>query len=215
MFYVTYECLSYNHIYTLRKAERARDAGAGEGDGRATRARAGARIKDRTVPPEGTSVGRRRRLGGGERAAAGRSGTEPEGGARADAGREEKVLALPPQYILLYGGLAGVLAELVVYPLETVRRQLQMQTARYGGAGRGSAWLRARHARLVSGSSAAARAGRAAARARRMALFLVRNGGGPRRLYLGAAPSALQILPSAALSFFLFQQMKLLLGVPP
>ena len=107
-----------------------------------------------------------------------------------------------------------MLAELVVYPLETVRRQLQMQTARYGGAGRGSAWLRARHARLVGGSSAVARAGRAAARARRMALFLVRNGGGPRRLYLGAAPSALQILPSAALSFFLFQQMKLLLSVP-
>ena len=213
MFYVTYECLSYNHIYTLRKAERARDAGAGEGGGRA-RARAGARIKDRTVPPEGTSVGRRRRLGGGERAAAGRSGTEPGGGAGADAGREE-VLALPPQYILLYGGLAGVLAELVVYPLETVRRQLQMQTARYGGAGRGSAWLRARHARLVGGSSAVARAGRAAVRARRMAMFLVRNGGGPGRLYLGAAPSALQILPSAALSFFLFQQMKLLLSVPP
>ena len=213
MFYVTYECLSYNHIYTLRKAERARDAGAGEGGGRA-RARAGARITDRTVPPEGTSVGRRRRLGGGERAAAGRSGTEPGGGAGADAGREE-VLALPPQYILLYGGLAGVLAELVVYPLETVRRQLQMQTARYGGAGRGSAWLRARHARLVGGSSAVARAGRAAVRARRMAMFLVRNGGGPGRLYLGAAPSALQILPSAALSFFLFQQMKLLLSVPP
>ena len=36
--------------------------------------------------------------------------------------------ALPPVYTLMYGGIAGILSECVVYPLEVLRRRMQMQS---------------------------------------------------------------------------------------
>lgn len=43
-------------------------------------------------------------------------------------GAKEGQQTLPAAYTLLYGGIAGILSECVVYPLEVVRRRMQLQS---------------------------------------------------------------------------------------
>lgn len=71
-------------------------------------------------------------------------GNQQQGRARG-CGAMQKGLpeALPPVYTLLYGGIAGMLSECVVYPLEVVRRRMQMQGMRGPAASRGALQLAA------------------------------------------------------------------------
>ena len=105
-------------------------------------------------------------------------------------------------YTLLYGALAGAIAEATVFPLETVRRQLQ-HLSESTAAG---------PALAQPGRSARVVVGRSLVRARKVtAIILEREG--VRGLYRGVLPSTLQVLPSAAISYFLYQKLKASMGV--
>ncbi|KAI3757362.1 hypothetical protein L6452_04898 [Arctium lappa] len=91
-------------------------------------------------------------------------------------------LELGPLRTLLHGAVAGACAEVVTYPFEVVRRQLQLQV----------------------------RANKLSALA--TCLRIVENGG-VSALYAGLIPSLLQVLPSAAISYFVYEFMKIVLKV--
>ncbi|TYI56873.1 hypothetical protein E1A91_D11G242400v1 [Gossypium mustelinum] len=84
---------------------------------------------------------------------------------------------------LLYGAIAGACSEAATYPFEVVRRHLQMQV-----------------------------------RATKLSAFatcvkIVEEGGGMHALYAGLIPSILQVLPSAAISYLVYEFMKIVLKV--
>ncbi|MBA0742177.1 hypothetical protein Gogos_015260, partial [Gossypium gossypioides] len=90
-------------------------------------------------------------------------------------------LELGPIRTLLYGAIAGACSEAATYPFEVVRRHLQMQV-----------------------------------RATKLSAFatcvkIVEEGGGMHALYAGLIPSILQVLPSAAISYLVYEFMKLVL----
>ncbi|CAI5511851.1 unnamed protein product [Closterium sp. Naga37s-1] len=96
---------------------------------------------------------------------------------------------LGPMRTLLYGAIAGVVSEFATYPLEVVRRQMQMSG--------------------IEGSVAVA--GRQAG-AMRVLKEVAQRGGFP-ALYAGMVPGLLQVLPSAALSYWVYDFLKLHLKV--
>lgn len=84
-----------------------------------------------------------------------------------------------PIRTLLYGAIAGACAETVTYPLEVVRRHLQLQaTAELG---------------LLATIT-----------------YIVKKDGA-RALFAGVLPSTMQVLPSAALSYLIYEFMKAVL----
>ncbi|MBA0590711.1 hypothetical protein Gorai_019406, partial [Gossypium raimondii] len=90
-------------------------------------------------------------------------------------------LELGPIRTLLYGAIAGACSEAATYPFEVVRRHLQMQV-----------------------------------RATKLSAFatcvkIVEEGGGMHALYAGLIPSILQVLPSAAISYLVYEFMKIVL----
>ncbi|PPD73412.1 hypothetical protein GOBAR_DD29660 [Gossypium barbadense] len=92
-------------------------------------------------------------------------------------------LELGPIRTLLYGAIAGACSEAATYPFEVVRRHLQMQV-----------------------------------RATKLSAFatcvkIVEEGGGMHALYAGLIPSILQVLPSAAISYLVYEFMKIVLKV--
>ena len=96
-----------------------------------------------------------------------------------------KALEMGPAYTLLYGAMAGVAAEFTVYPLEVIRRRLQLQSI---------------HGLSSSQSSGLVNMGR---------MFVqVVQAEGLIGLYSGVMPTAIQVMPSAALSYFTYEAMK-------
>ncbi|PSS31638.1 Mitochondrial adenine nucleotide transporter like [Actinidia chinensis var. chinensis] len=91
-------------------------------------------------------------------------------------------LELGPVRTLLHGAISGACAEAATYPLEVVRRQLQLQ---------GKATKLSALATCVK---------------------IVEQGGIP-ALYAGLIPSLLQVLPSASISYFVYEFMKIVLKV--
>jgi len=89
--------------------------------------------------------------------------------------------ALELWHTLLHGGLAGAAAEFSTYPLEVVRRHLQLETTKGGRKGVGG---------MV------------------VAVAAIRRAEGWRGFYAGILPSVLQVLPSAALSYYTFELFK-------
>ena len=107
---------------------------------------------------------------------------------------------------LACGAAAGAAAELAMYPMEVVRRRMQVAAMQLAAAGGAS-----------SASSAAAAAGGAAALAgattfRGAARSLLRERG-VAGLYAGVGPTMLQVLPSAALSYYAYEVFKARFGV--
>lgn len=93
--------------------------------------------------------------------------------------------ALAARETLAFGALAGAAAELAMYPLEIVRRRMQLDAVAGGGAG---------------------------ARAAAAAILRER---GARGLYAGLGANMLQVLPSAALSYYAYEVFKSALEVDP
>eukprot|EP01018_Ginkgo_biloba_P033784 Gb_00135 [translate_table: standard] len=90
-------------------------------------------------------------------------------------------MELGPIRTLVYGAIAGACAEAVTYPLEVVRRHLQLQeTSRLG--------LLATFNSIIERDGASA-------------------------LFAGIFPSTIQVLPSAALSYLIYEFMKVLLRI--
>nr|XP_009381180.1 PREDICTED: probable mitochondrial adenine nucleotide transporter BTL3 [Musa acuminata subsp. malaccensis] len=94
---------------------------------------------------------------------------------------KKKRTELGPAWTLAYGAIAGACSETVTYPLEVIRRQLQLQQST--NLGLASAFI-----------------------------DLVKRGGAE-SLFAGLVPSTLQVLPSAALSYFFYEMMKSILKI--
>lgn len=106
---------------------------------------------------------------------------------------------------LACGAAAGAAAELAMYPMEVVRRRMQvasMQLAASAGGGAVSA--------STSASAAAALASATTFRGAAASLFRERGVAG---LYAGVGPTMLQVLPSAALSYYAYEVFKAKFGV--
>jgi solute carrier family 25 phosphate transporter 23/24/25/41 len=95
-------------------------------------------------------------------------------------------------YMMLFGAIAGAAAEFSTYPLEVVRRRMQLQ----GGPGSVS---------QVFGVDAFKRM--------TMTLSVILKRKGIAGLYVGAVPSVMQVLPSAALGYYSYEMFKILVGV--
>eukprot|EP00899_Mesostigma_viride_P018316 jgi/Mesvir1/26486/Mv16155-RA.1 len=123
-------------------------------------------------------------------------------------------------HTLLFGATAGASAEFVCYPMEVVRREMQLQGYSRAGLEMGQ-HATARMARAAAtkftGAAAAVGHGEAGAMAVKhlsavgVARELVIRGGVP-ALYAGVLPSLLQVLPSAAVSYFVYETMKKVLS---
>lgn len=99
---------------------------------------------------------------------------------------------------LLFGAVAGACAEATVYPLEVIRRQMQMQCTSL--AGRNAIGLQAFHfGNHIKDISTVC-----------LNIARKRGFGG---FYSGIAVNTLQVLPNAALSYFVFESLKTAWGV--
>ncbi|GLC45939.1 hypothetical protein PLESTF_000714600 [Pleodorina starrii] len=163
---------------------------------------------------------------------------------------------LDPVYTLLYGAMAGAASELIVYPLEVIRRKMQLQSMAlasmrqlgggggmhphhhhpnlFGPAGPASASAAAAAAggrlaaaahhhhhmlpyhlgaqRLMATLSAAAVANSPGLARVAAAVSAILSIDGPRGFYSGLLPNMLQVLPSAALSYYTYDTLKTVLG---
>lgn len=95
-------------------------------------------------------------------------------------------------YMMLSGALAGASAEFSTYPLEVVRRRMQLQ----GGKGTMSQVM-----------------GRRALRRMTTTLSIIVRRHGLAGLYMGVVPSVAQVLPSAALGYYSYEMFKRFLNV--
>jgi len=127
--------------------------------------------------------------------------------------------SIPSGYTLLYGALAGACSELLVYPLEVLRRRLQVQSMMASSThhptlgGRAAAAAAAAHAaNKASGLQHMQQAGSKGGVRVMHTLLTIIKAEGLQGLYAGMGPNILQVLPSAALSYFTYDTVKQLLG---
>jgi hypothetical protein len=145
--------------------------------------------------------------------------------------QQQQHLELPVAYSLLYGALAGAAAETFLYPLEVIRRKMQLQSMAAGAAvlasGNAAAaaapnllrqhGLKAASGALVpsgagmGGFGAAGVPGAAFGRLAAACAAIVRVDG-VAGFYAGLLPNMLQVLPSAALSYGTYETVKQMLG---
>jgi len=122
-------------------------------------------------------------------------------------------LELGAKWTLLYGGLAGVAAETSVYPLEVIRRRLQLvkHVARNGRLDRYMADLLSAVSKqqTVNPGSISVNSFN---NVKQVMRFILRREG-VRGLYWGILPTVLQVMPSAAISFYIFEVCKVHLNV--
>ena len=104
-------------------------------------------------------------------------------------------LELPVLHSLFYGAVAGMAAEAVVYPLEVIRRQVQLQMTSGAIELSNGAVMQSS---MQSFSSACN--------------TIVRTQG-PGGFYAGCLLNTVQVLPSAALSYFAYEAFKAFLRV--
>lgn len=155
--------------------------------------------------------------------------------------QQHQHLELPVMYTLLYGALAGAAAETFLYPLEVIRRKMQLQSMAAAATAMGAApggpaaaaaaaaaavpnvlrqhGLKAAAGALVpagpgaGGVFGAAGVPGAAAMARiAAACSAIIRTDGVGGFYAGLLPNMLQVLPSAALSYGTYESVKHLLG---
>jgi hypothetical protein len=150
------------------------------------------------------------------------------------------VLEIPVLYTLLYGALAGAAAETFLYPLEVIRRKMQLQSMAAGASAMQAASAAAAAGGGAAGAAAAAAAApnvlrqhglKAAAGALvpvgaaaglqvgalgriAVACSAIVRADGVGGFYAGLLPNMLQVLPSAALSYGTFEGVKHMLSPP-
>lgn len=143
--------------------------------------------------------------------------------------QQQEHLELPVLYTLLYGAVAGAAAETILYPLEVIRRKMQLQSMAAGAAYLASNsapnvlrqhGLKAASGALVPAGAAAGTFGAAgvpgAALARiAAACAAIIQADGLKGFYAGLLPNMLQVLPSAALSYGTYESVKQLLAATP
>ena len=115
----------------------------------------------------------------------------------------------------MYGAMAGVASELIVYPLEVVRRRIQVQSMA-SAAARNTM----RHPTTIAAGAAAALAlggGSIAASSGFKRVILtckdIFRAEGALGFYSGMAPNLAQVFPSSALSYYTYDRLKQILLV--
>ena len=111
---------------------------------------------------------------------------------RGDQGNHTIKPRVEQHYMMLFGAVAGAAAEFSTYPLEVVRRRMQLQ----GGT-----------------SSVSQVFGVDAFKRMTMTLSVILKRKGIAGLYVGSVPSVMQVLPSAALGYYSYEMFKILVGV--
>ena len=102
------------------------------------------------------------------------------------------VTIIEPEFMMLFGAVAGATAELTTYPLEVVRRRMQLQ---------------------AGASTVGQVVGRQALRRMALTFRVIVAKGGAAGLYAGAVPSVMQVLPSSALGYLTYEMFKVMLHV--
>lgn len=133
---------------------------------------------------------------------------------------QQQHLELPVLYTLLYGAVAGAASESILYPLEVIRRKMQLQSMVAGATTAANSVVRQHGLKAAAGALTPATAGTlggaapAAAFARiAAACTAIMQADGVAGFYAGLLPNMLQVLPSAALSYGTYESVKHLLGV--
>ena len=125
--------------------------------------------------------------------AAARGGKRGEARGRGSSSEDDREpIRVEQGYMMLFGALAGASAEFSTYPLEVVRRRMQLQ----GGKGTMSQVM-----------------GRRALRRMTTTLSIIVRRHGFAGLYMGVVPSVAQVLPSAALGYYSYEMFKRFLNV--
>ncbi|MEW5304664.1 MAG: hypothetical protein WDW36_007259 [Sanguina aurantia] len=123
---------------------------------------------------------------------------------------------MDPLHTLGYGAMAGAASELIVYPLEVIRRRMQLQSMAVA-AGRMGSTHAATAALLAAAGSVAPAVGAAAlgplasnhVLAKMMVAWVaIMKADGVRGFYAGLLPNMMQVLPSAALSYYTYDSLK-------
>jgi len=104
-------------------------------------------------------------------------------------------LELPVLHSLFYGAIAGMAAEAVVYPLEVIRRQVQLQMS--------SGTIQLTNGAVMQSSLQSFSS----------ACNTIVRTQGPGGFYAGCLLNTVQVLPSAALSYFAYEAFKAFLQV--
>lgn len=119
---------------------------------------------------------------------------------------------LPAACTLLYGATAGAAAEVIVYPLEVVRRRMQLQSMAAAATPRAMQGL---HAGLQRSVGVAVLQPTAVWQRVAAACMCIVQTDGLRGFYMGMVPNMLQVLPSAALSFYVYDSLKNVMQIAP
>ncbi|GAB4824200.1 hypothetical protein N2152v2_011246 [Parachlorella kessleri] len=120
--------------------------------------------------------------------------------------RGAKSNRLPVPIMLTYGALAGLVAQTATYPLDVVRRRMQVE---------GLVMLQ--QAQTLHGGVAAAPAGKActyAFRSTPQALLCIAQREGWRALFAGLSINYMKVVPSTAIAFTIYDYMKAHLDLP-
>lgn len=126
---------------------------------------------------------------------------------------EDKSRELPSTAMLMYGAIAGACSEMVVYPLEVVRRKMQLQSMASASVAAGAEALQAgaSHVLVLRDAKAAGAARRVIGSRLVSACRAIVQADGMKGFYMGLKPNMLQVLPSAALSYWTYDTMRSIL----
>ena len=201
VFYTVYDLLKTNHVRSARAERRSGSHGRRE-RGKPPLA---------AQPSPGRSREKEKKFGRSVKGSKKELGDPRPGSVGEKLAREEA--AMDPRFNLLYGGLAGIAAETSVYPLEVIRRRLQLiqlGLLRTSATGAAEAPLRemvrAVGERAVRGVGKVQTFGNISSVRRLLAFILAKEGA--KGLYVGILPTACQVLPSCAISYYIFEQTK-------
>ena len=123
----------------------------------------------------------------------------------------DSAVDIDPRWTLAYGGLAGVAAESSVYPLEVIRRRLQLVRIHVGNHGRLDTYMKDLVVALSSQRKQIYQL-TSFSNIRNVLKFIVQREG-LKGLYWGIIPTVLQVMPSAAISYYIFELGKVHLNV--
>eukprot|EP01023_Acetabularia_acetabulum_P049641 TRINITY_DN5308_c0_g2_i2.p1 TRINITY_DN5308_c0_g2~~TRINITY_DN5308_c0_g2_i2.p1 ORF type:complete len:220 (-),score=48.68 TRINITY_DN5308_c0_g2_i2:127-765(-) len=126
-------------------------------------------------------------------------------------------MQLPASATLLYGGIAGVAAESVVYPLEVLRREMQVQSAVIASVLKsGVASVDYDHYgyNIFDSHFEKLKVNKTGTLTQiKAAVTQITRTKGLRGFYSGLAPNILQVMPNAAIGYFTYEYLRATLNV--
>ena len=119
---------------------------------------------------------------------------------------EEVELEMDPRFNLVYGGLAGIAAETSVYPLEVLRRRTQLVHSALRNGALDIYMKDMMRALTLRQEKQLGQLGGFKSMTTLLRCIITREG--LKGFYWGIFPTACQVLPSAAISYYIFEECK-------